>query len=192
MNNELVGKRPIVGIDLGTTNSSVAYINASGEPEIIPSFKGEKLIPSVIMIDLNNRVVVGQEAKDAVIAMPERTLTAVKRKMGQKDELPIADRRLLPEEASAIILKELKKYADSAMGEGEKEAVITVPAYFTDEQRRATKQAGEIAGFVVERIINEPTAAALAYGLNNLKKKANILVYDLGGGTFDVSVVEMM
>ncbi|UYO63837.1 Hsp70 family protein [Acetobacterium wieringae] len=192
MNNELVGKRPIVGIDLGTTNSSVAYINASGEPEIITSFKGEKLIPSVIMIDLNNQVVVGQEAKDAVIAMPERTMTAVKRKMGQKDELPIADRRLLPEEASAIILKELKKYADAAMGEGEKEAVITVPAYFTDEQRRATKQAGEIAGFVVERIINEPTAAALAYGLNNLKKKANILVYDLGGGTFDVSVVEMM
>ncbi|WP_286947113.1 Hsp70 family protein [Acetobacterium sp. UBA5834] len=192
MHNEIVGKRPIVGIDLGTTNSSVAYINASGEPEIIPSFKGEKLIPSVIMIDLNNQVVVGQEAKDAVIAMPERTLTAVKRKMGQKDELPIADRRLLPEEASAIILKELKKYADAAMGEGEKEAVITVPAYFTDEQRRATKQAGEIAGFVVERIINEPTAAALAYGLNNLKKKANILVYDLGGGTFDVSVVEMM
>ena len=192
MHNEIVGKRPIVGIDLGTTNSSVAYINASGEPEIIPSFKGEKLIPSVIMIDLNNQVVVGQEAKDAVIAMPERTLTAVKRKMGQKDELPIADRRLLPEEASAIILKELKKYADAAMGEGEKEAVITVPAYFTDEQRRATKQAGEIAGFAVERIINEPTAAALAYGLNNLKKKANILVYDLGGGTFDVSVVEMM
>ena len=192
MHNEIVGKRPIAGIDLGTTNSSVAYINASGEPEIIPSFKGEKLIPSVIMIDLNNQVVVGQEAKDAVIAMPERTLTAVKRKMGQKDELPIADRRLLPEEASAIILKELKKYADAAMGEGEKEAVITVPAYFTDEQRRATKQAGEIAGFVVERIINEPTAAALAYGLNNLKKKANILVYDLGGGTFDVSVVEMM
>lgn len=192
MHNEIVGKRPIAGIDLGTTNSSVAYINASGEPEIIPSFKGKKLIPSVIMIDLNNQVVVGQEAKDAVIAMPERTLTAVKRKMGQKDELPIADRRLLPEEASAIILKELKKYADAAMGEGEKEAVITVPAYFTDEQRRATKQAGEIAGFVVERIINEPTAAALAYGLNNLKKKANILVYDLGGGTFDVSVVEMM
>jgi len=192
MNNELTAKRPIVGIDLGTTNSSVAYINANGEPEIIPSFKGEKLIPSVIMIDLNNQVVVGQEAKDAVIAMPERTLTAVKRKMGQKDELPIADRRLLPEEASAIILKELKKYADAAMGEGEKEAVITVPAYFTDEQRRATKQAGEIAGFVVERIINEPTAAALAYGLNNLRKKANILVYDLGGGTFDVSVVEMM
>lgn len=192
MNNELIGKRPIVGIDLGTTNSSVAYINTNGEPEIIRSFKGEKLIPSVIMIDLNNQVGVGQEAKDAVIAMPERTLTAVKRKMGQKAELLIADRRLLPEEASAVILKELKKYADAAIGEGEKEAVITVPAYFTDEQRRATKQAGEIAGFVVERIINEPTAAALAYGLNNLKKKANILVYDLGGGTFDVSVVEMM
>lgn len=192
INNELKNIRPIVGIDLGTTNSSVAYINPKGKPEIIPSFKGEKLIPSVILIDLNGQVVVGQDAKDAVIAMPQRTLTAVKRKMGQSVALSIADKTLLPQEASALILKELKKYVDAALGEGEKEAVITVPAYFTDEQRRATKQAGEIAGFVVERIINEPTAAALVYGLNNLRKNAHILVYDLGGGTFDVSVVEMM
>lgn len=192
MKNESMERRTIVGIDLGTTNSSVAYINTLGKPEIIPSFKGDHLIPSVVMIDLNGRVVVGKDARDAVIAMPERTLSAVKRKMGDQTELTIADRKLLPQEASALILKELKKYADVALGEGEKEAIITVPAYFTDEQRRATKQAGEIAGFVVERIINEPTAAALVYGFNNLKKKANILVYDLGGGTFDVSVVEMM
>lgn len=192
MKNESIERRTIVGIDLGTTNSSVAYINTLGKPEIIPSFKGDYLIPSVVMIDLNGRVVVGKDARDAVIAMPERTLSAVKRKMGDQTELTIADRKLLPQEASALILKELKKYADAALGEGEKEAIITVPAYFTDEQRRATKQAGEIAGFVVERIINEPTAAALVYGFNNLKKKANILVYDLGGGTFDVSVVEMM
>ena len=186
-------KRPlhIVGIDLGTTNSSVAYINSKGKPEIIPSFKGEELIPSVILIDTNGKVVVGQDAKDAMIAMPDRTLAAVKRKMGHSVKLPIADEALLPQEASALILKELKKYVDAVLGEEKKEAVITVPAYFTDDQRRATKQAGEIAGFVVERIINEPTAAALAYGLNNLKKNANILVYDLGGGTFDVSIVEM-
>lgn len=183
--------RPIVGIDLGTTNSAIAYIHRK-KPEIITSPKGEKIIPSVVLIDLNGNVIVGQDAKDALVAMPNRTIAAVKRKMGSKEVIQIADKKLLPEEVSALVLKELKKYADDVLGECEKEAVITVPAYFTDEQRRATKRAGELAGFIVERIINEPTAAAMAYGLNNLNENKHILVYDLGGGTFDVSVVELM
>ena len=119
-------------------------------------------------------------------------MASVKRHMGSQEPVPIAGQELLPQEISALILKELKNYVDARFGEGEKEAVITVPAYFTDDQRRATKQAGELAGFVVERIINEPTAAALAFGLANLDEDKHILVYDLGGGTFDVSVVEMM
>lgn len=183
--------RPIIGIDLGTTNSAVAYIRG-GKPQIVPSPNGEKIIPSVVLIDLEDKVVVGKDALDALVAMPNRTIAAIKRKMGYSDPITIAGRELLPHEVSALILKELKSYVDDLFGEGEKEAVITVPAYFTDAQRRATKQAGELAGFVVERIINEPTAAALAYGLDNLKKDGHILVYDLGGGTFDVSIVEMM
>ncbi len=183
--------RPIVGIDLGTTNSSIAYMK-NKNPKIITSPKGEKIIPSVVLIDLKDKIIVGQDAKDALVAMTDRSIGAIKRKMGSKETLSIANKKLLPEEISALILKELKKYADEELGEGEKEAVITVPAYFTDEQRRATKKAGELAGFVVERIINEPTAAALAYGLNDKGKDKHILVYDLGGGTFDVSVVEMM
>lgn len=183
--------RPIIGIDLGTTNSAVAYIRG-GKPQIVPSPNGEKIIPSVVLIDLEDKVVVGKDALDALVAMPNRTIAAIKRKMGYSDPITIAGRELLPHEVSALILKELKSYVDDLFGEGEKEAVITVPAYFTDAQRRAMKQAGELAGFVVERIINEPTAAALAYGLDNLKKDGHILVYDLGGGTFDVSIVEMM
>ncbi|KXG76314.1 Hsp70 family protein [Thermotalea metallivorans] len=190
-NDKSASFRPIVGIDLGTTNSAVAYIHR-GKPEIIPSPAGEKIIPSVVLVDLNGNVVVGKDARDALVAMPDRTIAAVKRKMGSHEEIAIADKKLLPQEVSALILKELKKYVDALLGEGEKEAVITVPAYFTDAQRRATKQAGELAGFVVERIINEPTAAALAFGLNHLKDDRHILVYDLGGGTFDVSIVEMM
>lgn len=183
--------RPIVGIDLGTTNSAVAYIKG-GQAEILSSPNKERIIPSVVLIDLEDNIVIGRDALDSLVAMPNRTIAAVKRKMGSDEGIPIADKELLPQEVTALILKELKKYVDDLFGEGEKEAVITVPAYFTDSQRRATKEAGELAGFVVERIINEPTAAALAYGLNNLKKDGCILVYDLGGGTFDVSVVEMM
>ncbi|MEW6663168.1 MAG: Hsp70 family protein [Bacillota bacterium] len=183
--------RPIVGIDLGTTNSAVAYIN-HGRPEIIPSFQGRRITPSVVLIDTNGKVIVGEDARAALIAMPERTVAAVKRQMGSSEPIVIAGQKLLPQEISALILKELKSYVDAHFGEGEKEAVITVPAYFTDEQRRATKQAGELAGFVVERIVNEPTAAALAFGLAHLEEDKHILVYDLGGGTFDVSVVEMM
>jgi molecular chaperone DnaK len=183
--------RPIVGIDLGTTNSAVSYIH-KGKPEIIPSPRKERIIPSVVLIDPQGHIVVGEDARAALVAMPDRTIAAVKRKMGSSERISIAGQALLPQEISALILKELKSYVDEKLGEGEKEAVITVPAYFTDEQRRATKQAGELAGFVVERIINEPTAAALAFGLRNKKKDGHVLVYDLGGGTFDVSLVEMM
>lgn len=183
--------RPVVGIDLGTTNSAVAYIH-KGRPEIIPSMDNRRIIPSVVLIDLQGRVIVGEAARAALIAMPDRTVAAVKRQMGSTEPIAIADQSLLPQEISALILKELKSYVDARFGPGEKEAVITVPAYFTDEQRRATKQAGELAGFVVERIINEPTAAALAFGLAHLDEDRHVLVYDLGGGTFDVSVVEMM
>jgi molecular chaperone DnaK len=183
--------RPVVGIDLGTTNSAVAFIHR-GKPEIIPSPQGRRITPSVVLIDLKNRIIVGEDARAALVAMPDRTVAAVKRKMGSKERIPVGGQALLPQEISALILKELKSYVDTRLGEGEKEAVITVPAYFTDEQRRATKQAGELAGFVVERIINEPTAAALAFGLDHLEEDRHILVYDLGGGTFDVSIVEMM
>lgn len=183
--------RPIVGIDLGTTNSAVAYIR-NGRPEIISDDEGEKIIPSVVLIDLSGKTIIGRDARDALVAMPERTIAAVKRSMGSGKPLILAGKELLPQEISALILKKLKMQVDALYGEGDKEAVITVPAYFTDEQRKATKEAGQLAGFIVERIINEPTAAAMAYGLQNMKEDRHILVYDLGGGTFDVSVVEMM
>ncbi|WP_028309254.1 Hsp70 family protein [Desulfitibacter alkalitolerans] len=190
INNNQNG-HPIVGIDLGTTNSAVAFIN-KGRPEIIPSPSGERIIPSVVHINQQGQVEVGKTAQDALIAMPSRTIAAVKRKMGSEEEIILAGQAFLPHEISALILKKLKEFVDARLGEGDKEAVITVPAYFTDKQRRATKQAGELAGFIVERIVNEPTAAAMAYGLFNLDKDKHILVYDLGGGTFDVSVVEIM
>ena len=183
--------RPIVGIDLGTTNSAIAFVR-QGKPEIIPSLNAERIIPSVVLIDMQRQVIVGENARASLVAMPERTVAAIKRQMGSAERVLIAGEALLPEEISALILKELKRYVDVALGEGDKEAVITVPAYFTDDQRRATKRAGELAGFVVERIINEPTAAALAYGLNHLGDDQHIFVYDLGGGTFDVSVCELM
>lgn len=189
MNNDQF--RPIVGIDLGTTNSAVAYIS-NGRPEIIPAPNGDRIIPSVVLIDMKNNVVVGEDARAALIAMPDRSISAVKRQMGSQQPIALAGQNLLPEEISALILKELKAYVDTVYGAGEKEAVITVPAYFTDEQRRATKKAGELAGFVVERIINEPTAAALAFGLDHMSEDGVYVVYDLGGGTFDVSIVELM
>lgn len=183
--------RPIVGIDLGTTNSAVAYIY-QGKPKVIETDAGSRLIPSVVLIDPNDNVIVGENARSALVAMPKRTKAAIKREMGSEEFIHIAGKSYSPEEVSAFILKELKRLVDKQLGEGEKEAVITVPAYFTDKQRKATKRAGELAGFVVERIVNEPTAAALAFGLERLKEDRHLLVYDLGGGTFDVSVVEMM
>ncbi|HEY3424274.1 MAG TPA: Hsp70 family protein, partial [Negativicutes bacterium] len=185
------GTRQIVGIDLGTTNSAVAFIT-NGNPQIIPSPKGQRIIPSIVMLDMNGKVLVGDVARASQVAMPDRTVAAIKRKMGSNELVTMAKQQFLPQEISAMILKELKSYVDTVLGAGETEAVITVPAYFTDEQRRATKQAGELAGFIVERIVNEPTAAALAFGLQRLEEDQHILVYDLGGGTFDVSIVEMM
>ncbi|MDG5789391.1 Hsp70 family protein [Evansella sp. AB-P1] len=183
--------RPIVGIDLGTTNSAAAYIFKQ-KPKMITLEYDHNTIPSVVLIDPKGHIVVGEEARNALVAMPDRTKAAVKRSMGEDVSFPLGDQSYTPEELSAFILKEIKESVDEVLGEGEKEAVITVPAYFTNTQRQATKKAGELAGFVVERIINEPTAAALAYGLQNLHDDGHILVYDLGGGTFDVSVVEMM
>lgn len=182
--------RPIVGIDLGTTNSAVAYIH-EGRPQVIPSETGERLLPSVVLLDAEGQVVVGQDARDGLVAMPDRAIAAVKRLMGNSDPIKLGSQTFLPEEISALILKELRQRLVTIYGEQMVEAVITVPAYFNDAQRRATKQAGELAGFVVERIINEPTAAALAYGLDHSGDHKHVLVYDLGGGTFDVSVVTL-
>ena len=182
--------RPIVGIDLGTTNSAVALIR-DGQPQIVASPQGDQLLPSVVLIDNQDQVIVGQDAKDSLIAMPERTIAAIKRLMGCEDFVTVAGKEFLPEDVSALILKQLREYLVPIFGDGPIEAVITVPAYFDDKQRRATKRAGELAGFIVERIINEPTAAALAYGLGQGDEHKNILVYDLGGGTFDVSVITL-
>lgn len=183
--------RPIIGIDLGTTNSVAAYIY-KGNPELIQKKEAGSIIPSVVLINPEGAVVVGEDARASLVAMPDRTKAAVKREMGDVDRQEIAGSFYLPEEISAHILETFKETADEIFGEGEKEAVITVPAYFTNDQRQATKRAGELAGFVVERIINEPTAAALAFGFDNIDEDRQLLVYDLGGGTFDVSVVEMM
>lgn len=183
--------RPIVGIDLGTTNSAVAYIH-KGKAKLLSDQDGKTIIPSVVFIDPQGNVVVGENARSALVAMPESTKAAVKREMGRDEPILLSKKAYSPVEVSAFILKKLKESVDAVLGEGEKEAVITVPAYFTDDQRQATKRAGELAGFVVERIINEPTAAALAFGFENLDEDRHLLVYDLGGGTFDVSIVEMM
>lgn len=187
---ELASFRPIVGIDLGTTNSALAYIH-NGVPEIIPLSDGQVLLPSVVLIDPQGKARVGRDARDGLLAMPDRAIAAVKRQMGETNPITLGDQHLLPEEVSALILKELRQRLTPIYGEQEIEAVITVPAYFSDIQRRATKRAGELAGFVVERIINEPTAAALAYGLGTKDQHKRVMVYDLGGGTFDVSVLTL-
>ncbi|MUV37103.1 Heat shock protein SSC1, mitochondrial [Lentibacillus sp. JNUCC-1] len=183
--------RPIIGIDLGTTNSAAAYIH-NQNPAMLEMNNASFMLPSVVLRDPNGQVIVGDDARSALVAMPQYTKSAVKREMGQDTRIELGNQSYRPEEISAMILKEIKKQVESQLSEGEIEAVITVPAYFTNQQRQATKEAGELAGFVVERIINEPTAAALAYGIQNMKNDGHILVYDLGGGTFDVSVVELM
>ena len=179
----------IVGIDLGTTNSVVAVMEA-GEPTVIPNAEGSRITPSVVGFTKTGERLVGATAKRQSILNPERTISSIKRKMGTDFKVPIDDKKYTPEEISAMILQKMKTDAETYLGDKVTEAVITVPAYFNDAQRTATKTAGEIAGLNVLRIINEPTAASLAYGLD---KKANetILVYDLGGGTFDVSVLEV-
>ena len=179
----------IVGIDLGTTNSTVAVLEG-GEPEIIPNAEGSRLTPSVVAFTKEGERIVGQVAKRQAITNPERTITSIKREMGTSFKVNIDDKSYTPQEISAMILQKLKADAESYLGEKVEKAVITVPAYFTDSQRQATKDAGRIAGLEVLRIINEPTAAALAYGLDKGEDQT-ILVYDLGGGTFDVSILEL-
>src|SRR5215469_16845650 len=203
----------IIGIDLGTTNSAMAVMQ-SGKPEIIANSEGNRTTPSVVAVNKNGERLVGQVARRQQVTNPKNTIYEVKRLIGrkwtdtevQKDlklmgyeivksgsgvKVKMADKEYSPEEVSAMILAKLKADAESFLGDKVAEAVITVPAYFDDSQRQATKDAGKIAGLEVRRIINEPTAAALAYGLDKDKKDEKIAVYDLGGGTFDVSILEL-
>ena len=178
----------IIGIDLGTTNSCVSVLEA-GEPKVIPNPEGERTTPSVVAFKNGERIV-GAAAKRQAITNPN-TISSIKRLMGTDKKVEAEGKKYSPEEVSAMILGYLKDYAESYLGEKVTKAVITVPAYFSDAERQATKNAGKIAGLDVERIINEPTAAALAYGLDKQDKNQTILVYDLGGGTFDVSILEL-
>src|SRR5262245_43360844 len=178
-----------VGIDLGTTNSVVAVMEG-GEPTVIPNAEGSRLTPSVVGFTKSGERLVGSSAKRQAVVNPDRTIISIKREMGNSNKHKIDDKSYTPEEISAMILQKLKADAEAYLGDKVTGAVITVPAYFNDAQRTATKNAGEIAGLNVLRIINEPTAAALAYGLDR-KKNETILVFDLGGGTFDVSILEV-
>ncbi len=179
----------IIGIDLGTTNSCVSVLEG-GEPHVIVNPEGARTTPSVVMIK-NGEETVGEVAKRGAISNPNNTIYSIKRKMGTKEKTEVDGKSYTPEEISAKILMKLKSDAEAYLGEKVTKAVITVPAYFNDAQRQATKNAGKIAGLEVERIINEPTAAALAYGIDKQDKTQTILVYDLGGGTFDVSILEL-
>src|ERR1051325_1966548 len=178
-----------VGIDLGTTNSVVAVMEA-GEPTVIPNSEGSRLTPSVVGFTKGGERIVGAAAKRQAVVNPDRTISSIKRRMGTSDKIKIDDKTYTPEEISAMVLQKLKADAEAYLGTTVDAAVITVPAYFNDSQRTATKNAGEIAGLKVLRIINEPTAAALAYGLDK-KAEEKILVFDLGGGTFDVSILDV-
>ena len=179
----------VIGIDLGTTNSCVAVIEG-GEPVVIANAEGARTTPSVVAFSKTGERMVGQVAKRQAITNPERTVSSIKRHMGSDYKVQIDDKAYTPQEISAMILAKLKSDAESYLGGKVSEAVITVPAYFTDAQRQATKDAGKIAGLDVKRIINEPTAAALAYGIDK-EDDQKVMVYDLGGGTFDVSIIEM-
>ena len=179
----------VIGIELGTTNSCVAVIEG-GEPVVIPNAEGARTTPSVVAFGKTGERLVGQVAKRQAITNPDRTVSSIKRQMGSDYKVKIDDKKYTPQEISAMILQKLKTDAEAYLGEKVTEAVITVPAYFTDSQRQATKDAGKIAGLEVKRIINEPTAAALAYGIDK-ENDQKVMVYDLGGGTFDVSIIEM-
>ena len=180
----------VIGIDLGTTNSCVAVLEG-GEPTVIANAEGNRTTPSVVGFAKNGERLVGETAKRQAITNPDRTIASIKRYMGTDHTVDIDGKKYTPQDISAMILGKLKSDAESYLGEKVTEAVITVPAYFTDSQKQATKDAGKIAGLDVKRIINEPTAASLAYGLDKDESQHKILVYDLGGGTFDVSVLEL-
>ncbi|MBQ3886874.1 MAG: molecular chaperone DnaK [Acutalibacteraceae bacterium] len=179
----------IIGIDLGTTNSCVAVIEG-GEPVVIANAEGSRTTPSVVAFAKNGERLVGQVAKRQAVSNPDHTIASIKRQMGTSHKVKINAKEYTPQEISAMILTKLKKDAEAYLGETVTQAVITVPAYFTDSQRQATKDAGRIAGLDVKRIINEPTAAALSYGVDK-ENEQKVMVYDLGGGTFDVSIIEM-
>ena len=204
----------IIGIDLGTTNSCVAVLDG-GDSKVIENSEGDRTTPSIIAYTEDGEILVGQNAKRQAVTNPSNTLFAVKRLIGRKFKddvvqkdikmvpyaiseatngdawIEVKDEKLAPPQVSAEVLKKMKKTAEEYLGEEITEAVITVPAYFNDSQRQATKDAGRIAGLEVKRIINEPTAAALAYGLDKKRGDAKVAVYDLGGGTFDVSIIEI-
>ena len=179
----------IIGIDLGTTNSCVSVMEG-GEPVVIANAEGSRTTPSVVAFSKDGERMVGQVAKRQAITNPDRTIASIKRHMGTDYKVEIDGKKFTPQEISAMILQKLRDDAEGYLGEKVTEAVITVPAYFSDAQRQATKDAGKIAGLDVKRIINEPTAAALAYGIDK-EKEQKIMVYDLGGGTFDVSIIEI-
>src|SRR5215213_1001523 len=179
-----------VGIDLGTTNSVVAVLEG-GEPTVIANAEGGRTTPSVVAFAKNGEVLVGEVAKRQAVTNPDRTIRSVKRHMGTDWSVGIDGKEYTSQEISARILMKLKRDAEAYFGDTVTQAVITVPAYFNDAQRTATKEAGQIAGLEVLRIINEPTAAALAYGLDSGASDETVLVFDLGGGTFDVSVLEI-
>jgi molecular chaperone DnaK len=187
MNEEI-----IVGIDLGTTFSAIAYVNQHGKPEIIPNREGDRTTPSVIFFEEGGNPIVGKEARNQALIEPRRTVRFVKREMGNPSfRFNVDGKDYFPEDLSAMILKKLKNDAEDFLGKEISKAVISVPAYFKDAQREATRQAGQIAGLEVIRIVNEPTAAALAYGLDKVEGDQIILVYDFGGGTFDVTLMQI-
>ena len=179
----------IIGIDLGTTNSCVAVMEG-GKPVVVTNTEGSRTTPSVVAFTKTGERLVGEPAKRQAVTNSDRTISSIKRHMGSDFRVEIDGKKYSPQEISAMILQKLKADAENYLGEKVTEAVITVPAYFNDAQRQATKDAGKIAGLDVKRIINEPTAAALAYGLDN-ENEQKIMVYDLGGGTFDVSIIEI-
>lgn len=178
----------VIGIDLGTTNSCVAIMEG-GEPVVIPNPEGNRTTPSVVAFKNGERIV-GEAAKRQAITNPDNTVISIKRYMGTNHKVTLEGKEYTPQEVSAMILQKLKSDAEAYLGETVTQAVITVPAYFNDSQRQATKDAGKVAGLEVLRIVNEPTAAALAYGMEK-EDDQTILVYDLGGGTFDVSILEL-
>ncbi|WP_129671433.1 Hsp70 family protein [Candidatus Chloroploca sp. Khr17] len=179
----------IVGVDLGTTFSAVAFVR-DGTPVILANDE-ERILPSVVGLGPDEQLLVGTPARNQYVLYPERTIRSIKRQMGQDIQVELGSRSYTPQQISALILREMKRVAESQLGTPVERAVITVPAYFSDAARQATREAGEIAGFTVERIINEPTAAALAYGLDRNDERQMVAVYDLGGGTFDVSIIEL-
>lgn len=181
----------VVGIDLGTTNSVAAHVKPDGSVEVIPNAEGNRITPSVVAFSKSGEIIVGEPAKRQAILNAERTIRSIKRKMGSDYKVKIDDKEYTPQEISAFILKKIKTDAEAYLGGPIKRAVITCPAYFNDAQRQATKEAGIIAGLEVLRIINEPTAAAIAYGLDKVKGEQLVIVYDFGGGTFDVSLLEI-